>query len=172
MSFFLYTCDKGDLVPWAPGLTCYKKEVAQKMVSNKKVVEFRLPDERRSSEINLHSTTTLCVCLNTLHASATSHRVPKIKVWYEMFTFFSCEVKFVKYVGHQNVNVRAKTMKNIVLLAAATCLVSWNWEKQLKNYESICSKSSTSLNMASFISLTSWSTMEMHLFMWGRHRMG
>jgi len=59
--------DKGDLVPPAPGLTRYKKEVAQKIVSKKKVADPRLPDERRSSEINLLSTTTLCVRLNTLH---------------------------------------------------------------------------------------------------------
>ena len=80
LNFFLYTGDKGDLVPPAPGLTRYKKEVAQKIVSKKKVADPRLPDERRSSEINLLSTTTLCVRLNTLHVSAASHHVPKLKV--------------------------------------------------------------------------------------------
>ncbi|KAG0604223.1 hypothetical protein M758_10G154400 [Ceratodon purpureus] len=60
--------DKRDLVPPAPSLTRYKKEVALKSVSNKKkVADPRLPDERRSSEINLLSTTSLCVRLNTLH---------------------------------------------------------------------------------------------------------
>lgn len=83
-ALFFYTGDKGDLVPPAPGLTRYKKEVAQKIVSKKKVADPRLPDERRSSEINLLSTTTLCVRLNTLHVSAASHRVPKIKVKYEI----------------------------------------------------------------------------------------
>lgn len=65
-----YTGDKRDLVPPAPSLTRYKKEVAIKSVSNKKkVADPRLPDERRSSEINLLSTTSLCVRVNTLHVS-------------------------------------------------------------------------------------------------------
>lgn len=60
--------DKRDLVPPAPSLTRYKKEVALKSASiKKKVADPRLPDERRSSEINLLSTTSLCVRLNTLH---------------------------------------------------------------------------------------------------------
>lgn len=60
--------DTRDLVPPAPSLTRYKKEVAMKSVSNKKkTADPRLPDERRSSEINLLSTTSLCVRLNTLH---------------------------------------------------------------------------------------------------------
>ena len=64
------TGDKRDLIPPAPSLTRYKKEVALKSVSNKKkVADPRLPDERRSSEINLLSTTSLCVRLNTLHVS-------------------------------------------------------------------------------------------------------
>lgn len=62
--------DTRDLVPPAPSLTRYKKEVAMKSVSNKKkTADPRLPDERRSSEINLLSTTSLCVRLNTLHVS-------------------------------------------------------------------------------------------------------
>lgn len=67
----VYAGDKRDLVPPAPSLTRYKKEVALKSVSNKKrVADPRLPDERRSSEINLLSTTSLCVRLNTLHVSS------------------------------------------------------------------------------------------------------
>lgn len=66
----VFTGDKRDLVPPAPSLTRYKKEVALKSVSSKKkVADPRLPDERRSSEINMLSTTSLCVRLNTLHVS-------------------------------------------------------------------------------------------------------
>ena len=55
----------------------YKEEVAQKIVSKNKVVDPHLLDERWSSEMNLLSTTALCVRLNTLHISAASQRVPK-----------------------------------------------------------------------------------------------
>jgi hypothetical protein len=79
------TGDKRDLVPPAPSLTRYKKEVAMKSASNKKkVADPRLPDERRSSEINLLSTTSLCVRLNTLHVSCFGHPLngysPTLKV--------------------------------------------------------------------------------------------
>lgn len=74
MFLLVATGDKRDLVPPAPSLTRYKKEVALKSVSiKKKVADPRLPDERRSSEINLLSTTSLCVRLNTLHVSSSSH---------------------------------------------------------------------------------------------------
>ncbi|KAG6556604.1 hypothetical protein Mapa_001545 [Marchantia paleacea] len=59
--------DKGDLIPPAPSLTRYKKDVAIKAQSKKKLVDPRLPDERRSTEINFLTTVRLCVRLNTLH---------------------------------------------------------------------------------------------------------
>jgi hypothetical protein len=60
------TGDKADLILPPPGLTRYKKEVAIK-ASKKKGGDPRDPDERRSSEINMLTTATLCIRLNTLH---------------------------------------------------------------------------------------------------------
>jgi hypothetical protein len=60
--------DKADLILPPPGLTRYKKEVAIK-ASKKKGGDPRDPDERRSSEINMLTTATLCIRLNTLHVS-------------------------------------------------------------------------------------------------------
>jgi hypothetical protein len=62
------TGDKADLILPPPGLTRYKKEVAIK-ASKKKGGDPRDPDERRSSEINMLTTATLCIRLNTLHVS-------------------------------------------------------------------------------------------------------
>ncbi|BBN07882.1 hypothetical protein MPTK1_4g07000 [Marchantia polymorpha subsp. ruderalis] len=59
--------DKGDLIPPAPSLTRYKKDMSIKAQSKKKVADPRLPDERRSTEINFLTTVRLCVRLNTLH---------------------------------------------------------------------------------------------------------
>ncbi|XP_077232896.1 plant/protein (DUF810) [Tasmannia lanceolata] len=58
---------KEDLIPPVPILTRYKKEVGIKAFVKKEVTDPRLPDERRSSQINVLSTPTLCVRLNTLH---------------------------------------------------------------------------------------------------------
>ncbi|KAL3689134.1 hypothetical protein R1sor_015443 [Riccia sorocarpa] len=59
--------DKADLVPPVPSLTRYNKDYALKAPSKKKVADPRLPDERRSTEINFLTTVKLCVRLNTLH---------------------------------------------------------------------------------------------------------
>lgn len=59
--------DKQDLIPPVPILTRYKKESGMKAFAKKKVVDPRLPDDRRSSQINVLSTSKLCVRLNSLH---------------------------------------------------------------------------------------------------------
>uniref|UniRef100_A0A1D1XJB6 Envelope glycoprotein n=1 Tax=Anthurium amnicola TaxID=1678845 RepID=A0A1D1XJB6_9ARAE len=59
--------NKEDLIPPMPILTRYKKETVIKALVRKEVPDFRLPDERKSSQINVLSTPTLCVRLNTLH---------------------------------------------------------------------------------------------------------
>ncbi|KAK1281411.1 hypothetical protein QJS04_geneDACA015024 [Acorus gramineus] len=58
---------KEDLIPPVPVLTRYKKEMGIKAFVKKEVIDHRLPDDRRSSQINVLSTSTLCVRLNTLH---------------------------------------------------------------------------------------------------------
>ncbi|XP_026413797.1 protein unc-13 homolog isoform X1 [Papaver somniferum] len=57
---------KEDLIPPVPILTRYKKESGIKAFVKKESVDPRLPDERRSSQINDLTTPKLCVRLNTL----------------------------------------------------------------------------------------------------------
>lgn len=54
-----------------PILTRYRKEVALKVFVKKELHDPRLPDMRKSSEINVLTTPTLCVQLNTLYVSCT-----------------------------------------------------------------------------------------------------
>ncbi|KAH7421986.1 hypothetical protein KP509_13G084700 [Ceratopteris richardii] len=58
---------KLDLVPPPPGLTRYGKETSIKTFTKKRTADPRLPDERRGSQLNLLTVSTLCVRLNTLH---------------------------------------------------------------------------------------------------------
>ncbi|KAL6129477.1 hypothetical protein ACLB2K_072827 [Fragaria x ananassa] len=58
---------KEDLIPPVPILTRYSKEVGIKAFVKKELFDPRLPDERRSTEINIRTTPTLCVHLNTLY---------------------------------------------------------------------------------------------------------
>ena len=73
---FDHVASKDDLVPPVPILTRYKKEaVGIKAFVKKELFDPRLPDERRSIEINVLTTPTLCVQLNTLYVSS-------ILTWY------------------------------------------------------------------------------------------
>ncbi|RZC93140.1 hypothetical protein C5167_041407 [Papaver somniferum] len=63
---------KEDLIPPVPILTRYKKESGIKAFVKKESVDPRLPDERRSSQINDLTTPKLCVRLNTLFVSLAS----------------------------------------------------------------------------------------------------
>ena len=68
---FDHVASKDDLVPPVPILTRYKKEaVGIKAFVKKELFDPRLPDERRSIEINVLTTPTLCVQLNTLYVSS------------------------------------------------------------------------------------------------------
>ncbi|XP_044461829.1 protein unc-13 homolog isoform X1 [Mangifera indica] len=58
---------KDDLVPPVPVLTRYKKEAGIKAFVKKELFDPRMSDEIRSTEINVLTTPTLCVQLNTLH---------------------------------------------------------------------------------------------------------
>ncbi|GAB2282430.1 Protein unc-13 [Dionaea muscipula] len=64
--------DIKDLIPPVPVLTRYKKEAGIKAFVKKEILDQRHPDERKSCEINVLPTATLCVQLNTLHY-AVSH---------------------------------------------------------------------------------------------------
>ncbi|KAK6928926.1 hypothetical protein RJ641_005131 [Dillenia turbinata] len=59
--------NKEDLVPPVPILTRYKKESGIKAFVKKELMDPRVPDERKSTEINILTTPKLCVQLNTLH---------------------------------------------------------------------------------------------------------
>ncbi|XWS65459.1 hypothetical protein CRYUN_Cryun05aG0114500 [Craigia yunnanensis] len=58
---------KDDLIPPLPVLTRYRKEAGIKAFVKKELFDSRLPDQRRSIEINVLTTPTLCVQLNTLY---------------------------------------------------------------------------------------------------------
>lgn len=58
---------KEDIIPPVPILTRYRKEVAIKVFVKKELIDPRLPDVRKSSDINVLTTPTLCVQLNTLY---------------------------------------------------------------------------------------------------------
>ncbi|XP_031485081.1 protein unc-13 homolog isoform X2 [Nymphaea colorata] len=59
--------NKDDLIPPLPILTRYKKESGIKAFVKKELIDPRMPDHRRSSQINVLSTAKLCVQLNTLY---------------------------------------------------------------------------------------------------------
>ncbi|CAN6443323.1 unnamed protein product [Victoria cruziana] len=58
---------KDELIPPLPILTRYKKESGIKAFVKKELIDPRMPDHRRSSQINVLSTVKLCVQLNTLY---------------------------------------------------------------------------------------------------------
>ncbi|XWS57034.1 hypothetical protein CRYUN_Cryun09bG0137000 [Craigia yunnanensis] len=58
---------KDDLIPPLPVLTRYRKEAGIKAFVKKELFDSRLPEQRRSIEINVLTTPTLCVQLNTLY---------------------------------------------------------------------------------------------------------
>ncbi|GAB2213593.1 hypothetical protein Drorol1_Dr00017903 [Drosera rotundifolia] len=61
-----------DLIPPVPVLTRYKRETGIKAFMKKEILDQKLPEGRKSSEIIVLPTRTLCVQLNTLHY-AVSH---------------------------------------------------------------------------------------------------
>ena len=69
-SYFGYAASKEDLIPPVPILTRYKKEAGIKAFVKKELFDPRLPDEKRSTEINVLTTATLCIQLNTLYVSS------------------------------------------------------------------------------------------------------
>lgn len=72
---------KEDLIPPVPILTRYKKEAGIKAFVKKELMDPRLPDERRSSEINVQTTPTLCVQLNTLYYAISQLNKLEDSIW-------------------------------------------------------------------------------------------
>ncbi|XP_020276759.1 LOW QUALITY PROTEIN: uncharacterized protein LOC109851055 [Asparagus officinalis] len=63
--------DKEDLIPQVPVLTRYRKESGIKSFVKKEVVDFKVTDDRSSSQINALTVPKLCVRLNTLYYAIT-----------------------------------------------------------------------------------------------------
>lgn len=72
---------KEDLIPPMPILTRYKKEVGIKAFVKKELFDPRLPDERRSTEINVRTTPTLCIQLNTLYYAINELNKLEDSIW-------------------------------------------------------------------------------------------
>lgn len=87
---FYIPASKDDLVPPVPVLTRYKKEAAIKVFVKKELFESKLPDERRSINIDVPATAKLCVQLNTLHVTSRhsfSVKAPNYKFCYYLYCF-------------------------------------------------------------------------------------
>ncbi|KAF5446018.1 hypothetical protein F2P56_031682 [Juglans regia] len=72
---------KEDLIPPAPILTRYRKEVGIKAFVKKELFDHRLTDEKRSTDINVLTTPTLCVQLNTLHYAISQLNKLEDSIW-------------------------------------------------------------------------------------------
>ncbi|XP_050386660.1 protein unc-13 homolog [Argentina anserina] len=72
---------KEDLIPPVPILTRYRKEAGIKAFVKKELFDPRLPDERRSTEINIRTTPTLCVQLNTLYYAINELNKLEDSIW-------------------------------------------------------------------------------------------
>ncbi|KAK4410890.1 protein unc-13, partial [Sesamum angolense] len=59
--------DKEDIIPPVPTLTRYRRESGIKAFVKKELTDARLPEVRKSNDINVLTTPTLCVQLNTLY---------------------------------------------------------------------------------------------------------
>ncbi|KAL4335248.1 hypothetical protein GQ457_07G019370 [Hibiscus cannabinus] len=72
---------KDDLVPPVPVLTRYRREAGIKAFVKKELFDTRLPDQRRSIEINVLTTPTLCVQLNTLYYAISQLNKLEDSIW-------------------------------------------------------------------------------------------
>jgi hypothetical protein len=88
---------KEDIIPPVPILTRYRKEAGIKAAFVKKehTVDPRLPDMRKSTEINLLTTPTLCVQLNTLYYAVSHLNKLEDSIW-EQWTRKNYHHKLIK----------------------------------------------------------------------------
>lgn len=73
--------NKEDLIPPVPVLTRYRKEVGIKAFVKKDLVDTKLSNVRMSTEIDVLTTPTLCVQLNTLHYAITQLNKLEDSIW-------------------------------------------------------------------------------------------
>ncbi|CAA0808974.1 Protein of unknown function (DUF810 [Striga hermonthica] len=73
--------DKADIIPPVPTLTRYRKEGGIKAFVKKELTDTRLPDVRKSSDINVSTTQTLCIQLNTLYYAITHLNKLEDSIW-------------------------------------------------------------------------------------------
>lgn len=91
---------KDDLVPPVPVLTRYKKETAIKVFVKKELFESKLPEERRSINIDVPATAMLCVQLNTLHV--TSRLASSVQASFSSFAaIYNVFICFLQYAVSQ-----------------------------------------------------------------------
>ncbi|XP_021888352.1 uncharacterized protein LOC110807520 isoform X1 [Carica papaya] len=72
---------KDDLVPPVPVLTRHRREAGIKAFVKKELFDSKLHDERRSAEISVHMTQTLCVQLNTLYYAVSQLNKLEDSIW-------------------------------------------------------------------------------------------
>lgn len=84
---FGHAASKEDLIPPVPILTRYSKESGIKAFVKKELFDPRLPDERRSTEISVLTTPTLCVQLNTLYVSSCFTFSLCLEIWIFFFAW-------------------------------------------------------------------------------------
>ncbi|KAB2031354.1 hypothetical protein ES319_D05G299600v1 [Gossypium barbadense] len=72
---------KDDLIPPLPVLTRYRREAGIKAFVKKELFDSRLPDQIRSSNINVLTTPTLCVQLNTLYYAINQLNKLEDSIW-------------------------------------------------------------------------------------------
>lgn len=70
MHSYFPAVDKEDIMPPVPALTRYRRESGIKAFVKKEFTDPKLPDARWSTDVNVLTTPTLCVQLNTLYVSA------------------------------------------------------------------------------------------------------
>ncbi|XVF82445.1 hypothetical protein PTKIN_Ptkin16aG0048700 [Pterospermum kingtungense] len=72
---------KDDIIPPLPVLTRYRKEAGIKAFVKKELFDSRQPEQRRSIEINVPTTPTLCVRLNTLYYAISQLNKLEDSIW-------------------------------------------------------------------------------------------
>lgn len=73
--------DKEDIIPPVPPLTRYRRESGIKAFVKKELTDPRLPDVRKTNEINVLTTPTLCVQLNTLYYAISQLNKLEDSIW-------------------------------------------------------------------------------------------
>ncbi|CAH9091799.1 unnamed protein product [Cuscuta europaea] len=73
--------NKEDIIPPVPILTRYSREHGIKAFVKKELRDTKLPDSRKSSDINVPSTSKLCIQLNTLHYAISQLTTLEDSIW-------------------------------------------------------------------------------------------